>query len=77
MESNMPKLEINSIDRQLDMEPVSPLLYAMRDGLKITATRHCCCIGESALPQLTPALVERGFALTGKSLRSLTVRLYK
>lgn len=53
----MFKLEINSIDRQLDMESDSPLLYAIRDGVKITGTRPCRGIGGSALPQLTAAVV--------------------
>ena len=40
----MLKLEINGNSRELDMDPDTPLLWAIRDGLQLTGTKYGCGI---------------------------------
>ena len=42
----MVRLSINGEDRQLDMDPATPLLWALRDGLQLTGTKFSCGIAE-------------------------------
>lgn len=42
----MLKLEINGTQRELDMDPDTPLLWAIRDGLQLTGTKYGCGIAE-------------------------------
>jgi len=42
----MVKLQINGSQHELDMDPDTPLLWAMRDGLKLTGTKYGCGIAE-------------------------------
>jgi len=42
----MLKLEINGSQRELDMDPDTPLLWAIRDGLQLTGTRYGCGIAQ-------------------------------
>ncbi|MEA1888902.1 MAG: (2Fe-2S)-binding protein [Pseudomonadota bacterium] len=42
----MLKLEINGGQRELDMDPDTPLLWAIRDGLQLTGTRYGCGIAQ-------------------------------
>jgi aerobic-type carbon monoxide dehydrogenase small subunit (CoxS/CutS family) len=42
----MLKLEINGTQRELDMDPDTPLLWAIRDGLQLTGTRYGCGIAQ-------------------------------
>jgi len=46
METNMLKLEINGNSRELDMDPDTPLLWAIRDGLQLTGTKYGCGIAQ-------------------------------
>lgn len=40
----MVKLQINGSTRELDMDPDTPLLWAVRDGLQLTGTKYGCGI---------------------------------
>jgi aerobic-type carbon monoxide dehydrogenase small subunit (CoxS/CutS family) len=40
------KLEINGESRELDVEPDTPLLWAIRDGLQLTGTKYGCGIAQ-------------------------------
>ncbi len=42
----MLKLEINGGQRELDMDPDTPLLWAIRDGLQLTGTKYGCGIAQ-------------------------------
>ena len=42
----MLKLEINGNSRELDMDPDTPLLWAIRDGLQLTGTKYGCGIAQ-------------------------------
>jgi len=42
----MVKLQINGSQRELDMDPDTPLLWALRDGLQLTGTKYGCGIAE-------------------------------
>jgi len=42
----MLKLEINGTQRKLDMDPDTPLLWAIRDGLQLTGTKYGCGIAQ-------------------------------
>jgi isoquinoline 1-oxidoreductase subunit alpha len=42
----MIRLHINGEDRELDMEPDTPLLWALRDGLQLTGTKYGCGIAQ-------------------------------
>lgn len=42
----MVKLQINGSQRELDMDPDTPLLWAVRDGLQLTGTKYGCGIAE-------------------------------
>jgi aerobic-type carbon monoxide dehydrogenase small subunit (CoxS/CutS family) len=42
----MLKLEINGTQRELDMDPDTPLLWAIRDGLQLTGTKYGCGIAQ-------------------------------
>lgn len=42
----MIKLQINGSQQELDMDPDTPLLWAVRDGLQLTGTKYGCGIAE-------------------------------
>ena len=42
----MVKLQINGSQQELDMDPDTPLLWAVRDGLQLTGTKYGCGIAE-------------------------------
>ena len=42
----MLKLEINGAQHELDMDPDTPLLWAIRDGLQLTGTKYGCGIAQ-------------------------------
>ena len=42
----MVKLQINGSKRELDMDPDTPLLWAVRDGLQLTGTKYGCGIAQ-------------------------------
>ena len=42
----MVRLSINGKIRELDMDPATPLLWALRDGLQLTGTKYSCGIAE-------------------------------
>lgn len=42
----MIRLRINGEDREIDMEPDTPLLWALRDGLQLTGTKYGCGIAQ-------------------------------
>lgn len=42
----MLQLNVNGEIRQLDMDPATPLLWALRDGLHMTGTKYSCGIAE-------------------------------
>jgi len=46
MEKTMVKLQINGSKRELDMDPDTPLLWAVRDGLQLTGTKYGCGIAQ-------------------------------
>ena len=42
----MLRLSINGESRELDMDPATPLLWVLRDGLKLTGTKYSCGIAQ-------------------------------
>jgi isoquinoline 1-oxidoreductase alpha subunit len=36
------KLKVNGVDQELDVDPEMPLLWAIRDSLKLTGTKYGC-----------------------------------
>jgi len=46
MKKTMVKLQINGSKRELDMDPDTPLLWAVRDGLQLTGTKYGCGIAQ-------------------------------
>ena len=40
----MVRLSINGTSREIDMDPSTPLLWALRDGLQLTGTKYGCGI---------------------------------
>lgn len=40
----MVRLSVNGESRELDMDPTTPLLWALRDGLNLTGTKYSCGI---------------------------------
>ncbi|MCG6935168.1 MAG: (2Fe-2S)-binding protein [Proteobacteria bacterium] len=40
----MVRLNVNGENRELDMAPDTPLLWALRDGLQLTGTKYSCGI---------------------------------
>lgn len=42
----MIRLNINGEDREVDMEPDTPLLWALRDGLQLKGTKYGCGIAQ-------------------------------
>lgn len=42
----MIRLSINGQERDIDMEPDTPLLWALRDGLQLTGTKYGCGIAQ-------------------------------
>ena len=42
----MVRLTVNGEPRELDMDPSTPLLWALRDGLQLTGTKYGCGIAE-------------------------------
>jgi aerobic-type carbon monoxide dehydrogenase small subunit (CoxS/CutS family) len=46
MEETMLRLSVNGESRELDLDPATPLLWALRDGLRLTGTKYSCGIAE-------------------------------
>ena len=42
----MVRLSVNGKNRELDMDPATPLLWALRDALQLTGTKYSCGIAE-------------------------------
>jgi len=42
----MVRLSVNGESRELDMDPDTPLLWALRDGLQLTGTKYACGIAQ-------------------------------
>ena len=42
----MLRLNVNGKSREVDMDPSTPLLWALRDGLHLTGTKYSCGIAE-------------------------------
>jgi len=42
----MVRLSINGENRELEMDPDTPLLWALRDGLQLTGTKYACGIAQ-------------------------------
>jgi len=42
----MIKLQVNGKQHELEMDPDTPLLWALRDGLQLTGTKYGCGIAE-------------------------------
>jgi len=42
----MVRLSINGENRELDMDPDTPLLWALRDGLQLTGTKYACGVAQ-------------------------------
>jgi len=42
----MLKLNVNRQDRELDVDPGTPLLWALRDGLGLTGTKYGCGVAQ-------------------------------
>lgn len=42
----MVRLSVNGESCELDMDPTTPLLWALRDGLQLTGTKYSCGIAE-------------------------------
>ena len=42
----MISLKVNGVERQIDADPDMPLLWALRDLLKLTGTKYGCGIAQ-------------------------------
>ena len=42
----MVRLSVNGESREVDLDPATPLLWALRDGLQLTGTKYSCGIAE-------------------------------
>ncbi len=42
----MLRLNVNGETREIDMDPATPLLWVLRDGLRLTGTKYSCGIAE-------------------------------
>lgn len=42
----MVRLSINGENRELEMDPDTPLLWALRDGLQLTGTKYACGVAQ-------------------------------
>ena len=42
----MVRLSVNGESREVDLDPTTPLLWALRDGLQLTGTKYSCGIAE-------------------------------
>jgi nicotinate dehydrogenase subunit A len=71
----MTTLKVNGQDRHIDAEPDTPLLYVLRDELKLNAAKFGCGLGQcgactvivdgnAALACVTPLLLLEGKAVT-------------
>ena len=41
----MVKIKVNGVERELDVDPAMPLLWALREELQITGTKFGCGVG--------------------------------
>ncbi len=71
----MMTLKVNGQDHQIDAEPDTPLLYVLRDDLKLNAAKYGCGLGQcgsctvnvdgkAALSCVTPVLLLEGKQVT-------------
>jgi aerobic-type carbon monoxide dehydrogenase small subunit (CoxS/CutS family) len=71
----MITLHVNGADHQLDVEPDTPLLYVLRDDLKLNAAKFGCGLGQcgsctvivdgkAVLSCVTPVLLLQGKQIT-------------
>ena len=42
----MPRLTVNDSAVEFDMDPMTPLLWALRDGANLTGTKYGCGVGD-------------------------------
>lgn len=42
----MIKFRVNGVDREVDVDPATPLLWVLRDSLHLTGTKFGCGIGQ-------------------------------
>jgi isoquinoline 1-oxidoreductase alpha subunit len=62
----MFRLIVNSIKRQVDVDPGTPLLWVLRDNLGITSVKYTCGIGECGICTVL---------INGKAQRSCVVNV--
>ena len=71
----MMTLKVNGEDHQIDAEPDTPLLYVLRDDLKLNAAKYGCGLGQcgsctvmvdgqAALSCITPIMALKGRKVT-------------
>ena len=71
----MIELEVNGVAQRLDVAPETPLLWVLREGLRLTGTKFGCGIGqcgactvhldgEAVRACLTPAVAAQGRSVT-------------
>jgi len=71
----MMTLQVNGTDHQVDAEPDTPLLYVLRDELKLNAAKFGCGLGQcgsctvivdgkAVLSCVTPILLLQGRQIT-------------
>ena len=71
----MMTLKVNGQDQQIDVEPDTPLLYVLRDDLKLNAAKYGCGLGQcgsctvivdgnAVLSCVTPVLLLEGKQVT-------------
>ena len=76
------KLTFNGQDIDLDVRPDMPLLWVLRDKLKLTGTKYGCGIaqcgvctvhidGEPALPPFAPAVANAIYVAVGRRVRTM------
>jgi len=71
----MVKLQNNGCQQEPDMVPDAPLLCAVGDGRHLTCSKYGCGIGEPGVAPVAQAIANATFALTGKTVGRLSVRL--
>ena len=71
----MMTLKVNGIDHQIDADPDTPLLYVLRDDIKLNAAKFGCGLGQcgsctvivdgkAVLPCVTPLVLLEGKQVT-------------
>jgi nicotinate dehydrogenase subunit A len=60
----MMTLKVNGNDHQVDADPDTPLLYVLRDDLKLNAAKFGCGHGKAVLSCVTPLVLLEGKKVT-------------